>query len=343
MENLLHGGIGLRKLNKFIALLSMVIFSTFFFMGCTSSKTEESTPTEKTTVNIVVPDGLPAISIVKMIKEKPEISKNLEINYSIIKGSDALVSKVLKGDGDIFIVPSNVAAIAYNKDVGYKLAGTVGFGSLYVISSDDAVNTLEDLKGKDVYNVGQGLTPDLIFKILLENAGINPEKDLTLSYVNAASELAPLFIEGKAKYAVVPEPMLTQIMSKKPDTKIVASLNDLWKGINDTNMGYPQSSVIVKDELVNNNFDDVKKILNEINISTKWANDNKEEAGAYAEEVGITGKKDIIEKSLERANLGYVSALDSESIYIGYYNKIYSLEPKAIGGKKVNEEIFLQE
>lgn len=333
----------MKKLNRILSLVLMAVFSVFLFIGCNTSKKEEAkAPDEKTSIEIVVPDGLPAISIVKMIKEKPEISKNLNINYSIVKGSDALVSKVLKGEGDICIVPSNVAAIAYNKEVGYKLAGTVGFGSLYVISSDDSVKTLSDLKGKDVYNVGQGLTPDLIFKIILQNNGINPEKDLTLSYVNAASELAPLFIEEKAKYAVVPEPMLTQIMTKKPDTKIVASLNDQWKEMSDSEMGYPQSSVIVKEDLVNNHFDDVQKILKEIDNSTKWANENREEAGSFAEEVGITGKKEIIAKSLERANLNYVSAVDSESAYIGYYDKIYSLEPKAIGGKKVNEDIFLQ-
>ncbi|ELC8441346.1 ABC transporter substrate-binding protein [Clostridium perfringens] len=332
----------MKSISKILSLILMVTFSVFLFVGCNTSKEEAKAPAEKTSVEIVVPDGLPAISIVKMIKEKPEISKNLNINYSIVKGSDALVSKVLKGEGDICIVPSNVAAIAYNKGIGYKLAGTVGFGSLYVISSDDSVKNLEDLKGKDVYNVGQGLTPDLIFKIILQNTGINPEKDLTLSYVNAASELAPLFIEGKAKYAVVPEPMLTQIMTKKPDTKIVASLNDQWKEMSDSQMGYPQSSVIVKEDLVNNHFDDVQKILKEIDKSTKWANENREEAGSFAEEVGITGKKEIIAKSLERANLNYVSSVDSESVYIGYYDKIYSLEPKAIGGKKVNEEIFLQ-
>lgn len=332
----------MKNISKILSLILMVTFSVFLFVGCNTSKEEAKAPAEKTSVEIVVPDGLPAISIVKMIKEKPEISKNLNINYSIVKGSDALVSKVLKGEGDICIVPSNVAAIAYNKGIGYKLAGTVGFGSLYVISSDDSVKNLEDLKGKDVYNVGQGLTPDLIFKIILQNAGINPEKDLTLSYVNAASELAPLFIEGKAKYAVVPEPMLTQIMTKKPDTKIVASLNDQWKEMSDSQMGYPQSSVIVKEDLVNNHSDAVQKILKEIDESTKWANENREEAGSFAEEVGITGKKEIIAKSLERANLNYVSSVDSESVYIGYYDKIYSLEPKAIGGKKVNEEIFLQ-
>ncbi|MDZ4992793.1 PhnD/SsuA/transferrin family substrate-binding protein [Clostridium perfringens] len=332
----------MKNISKILSLILMVTFSVFLFVGCSTSKEEAKAPSEKTSIEIVVPDGLPAISIVKMIKEKPEISKNLNINYSIVKGSDALVSKVLKGEGDICIVPSNVAAIAYNKGIDYKLAGTVGFGSLYVISSDDLVKKLEDLKGKDIYNVGQGLTPDLIFKIILQNTGINPEKDLTLSYVNAASELAPLFIEGKAKYAVVPEPMLTQIMTKKPDTKIVASLNDQWKEMSDSQMGYPQSSVIVKEDLVNNHFDDVQKILKEIDESTKWANENREEAGSFAEEVGITGKKEIIAKSLERANLNYVSSVDSKSVYIGYYDKIYSLEPKAIGGKKINEEIFLQ-
>lgn len=334
----------MKKINKFLSLSIMALFSLILLAGCNTSKKEEAKSLgERTSIEIVVPDGLPAISIVKMIKERPDIVKNSDINYSIIKGSDALVSKVLKGEGDIFIVPSNIAAIAYNKESKYKLAGTVGFGSLYLISSDQSIDSLKELKGKDVYNVGQGLTPDLIFKILLQNDSINPKEDLKLSYINAASELAPLFIEGKAKYAVVPEPMLTQIMKKKPDTKIVTSLNEQWKNMSSSKFGYPQSSVIVSEALVKKNPEAVKKILKEIDNSTKWANENKEEAGTFSEEVGITGKKEIIAESLKRANLNYVSALDYESEYINYYNKIYNLEPKAIGGKKINEGIFLQE
>lgn len=332
----------MKKLSKFISLGLVLIFSLCLLIGCNKSWDNLKEESKKTTVEIVVPDGLPAISIVKMIKEKEDILKDMDINYSIVKGSDALVSKVLKGEGDIFIVPSNVAAIAYNKEGKYKLAATLGFGSLYLISSDNTVNSLEDLKGKDVYNIGQGLTPDLIFKILLENDKINPEKDLTLSYVNAASELAPLFIEGKAKYAVVPEPMLSQIMAKKKDTKIVASLNEKWKEMSKLDRGYPQSSLIVNEDFYLNHKKDLDKILKEVEKSLKWTEDHKKEAGEFAEEVGITGKKEIIEKALEKANLHYVSALDSEKEYIYFYDKIYSLEPKAIGGKKINDEIFLQ-
>lgn len=87
----------MKKLNKFLSLGLMVLFSLSILVGCNTSKKEEAkAPEEKTSIEIVVPDGLPAISIVKMIKEKPEIMKGLDINYSIVKGSDALVSKVLK-------------------------------------------------------------------------------------------------------------------------------------------------------------------------------------------------------------------------------------------------------
>lgn len=86
----------MKKLNKFLSLGLMVLFSLSILVGCNTSKKEEAkAPEEKTSIEIVVPDGLPAISIVKMIKEKPEIIKGLDINYSIVKGSDALVSKVL--------------------------------------------------------------------------------------------------------------------------------------------------------------------------------------------------------------------------------------------------------
>ena len=87
----------MKKLNKFLSLVLMVLFSLSILVGCNTSKKEEAkAPEEKTSIEIVVPDGLPAISIVKMIKEKPEIMKGLDINYSIVKGSDALVSSFLE-------------------------------------------------------------------------------------------------------------------------------------------------------------------------------------------------------------------------------------------------------
>ena len=74
----------MKKINKFLSLGLMVLFSLSILVGCNTSKKEEAkAPEEKTSIEIVVPDGLPAISIVKMIKEKPEIIMlNKEFNIA---------------------------------------------------------------------------------------------------------------------------------------------------------------------------------------------------------------------------------------------------------------------
>ncbi len=77
----------MKKLNKFLSLGLMVLFSLSILVGCNTSKKEDAkAPEEKTSIEIVVPDGLPAISIVKMIKEKPEIMKGLEYKLFNSKG-----------------------------------------------------------------------------------------------------------------------------------------------------------------------------------------------------------------------------------------------------------------
>jgi NitT/TauT family transport system substrate-binding protein len=327
-------------LKKIAAVVLTAIVSVTMLAGCAKKQETEATK-EKIKINMVVPDGLPALSVVKMLKEKPEVDKSLEINYEVEKTADSLVSRILKEEPDVAIVPSNVAAIAYNKGLSYRVAGTVGFGSLYLITSEGSKD-IKDLKGKEVYNVGKGLTPDLIFKKILKEQGIDGDKDLTLSYVSGATELAPLFISGKAKLAVVPEPMLTTILAKKPDTTIISNLNDQWKNQFGTNLGYPQSTLIIKKDLYDKDKVAVEKLIGEIKNSVAWVNSEKDKAGAYGEEVGLNGKKDVLTKAIERANLQYVDGKDTKDEYSKYYDALFEFDGKTVGGKKVDEGIYLQ-
>ena len=51
-------------------------------------------------IRVIVPDGLPALSIVNMVSTTKEIDGK-KINYKIEKLSDALVVNMLKREGDI--------------------------------------------------------------------------------------------------------------------------------------------------------------------------------------------------------------------------------------------------
>lgn len=319
--------------------VGLIFICAIMLLGCSSNMTQEEDSTKD--IKVIVPNGLPAIAISKNIKEKPEIEKGYNINYQIENTTDTLVTAVMKGEPDIAIVPSNLAAQAYNKNLGYVLAGTTGWGSLYLVSTKEDVKSIADLKGKEVFNISKGLTPDLVFKGLIEKSGVD-ENDISLSYVGGASELAPTILSGKADYAVVPEPTLTILKSKNKDIKVLLNLNEEWKKEFNVELGFPQGSVIVKKDLIDNDKEFISNFLDSIKNGVEWLNTNKAEGALYSEEIGVTFDKGIIEKALPTSNINFQEVKDTKNQYITYYELLEKGNPKSIGGKIPNEGFFYE-
>lgn len=327
------------KRNKLIILALSIML--LMVSGCGTSSADNNTKKEPVDIKVYVPEGLPAITMAKLMKDKPEISAGYNVTYTVEKTSDSLVAKVLNEEADVALVPSTLPAQAANKGLDYKLAATAGWGSLYVISSED-IKDLSAVKGKEIYTIGKGLTPDIVLRYVLSQNSIEPDKDVTLTYLNGATELAPTFISGKAKIAVVPEPMLSQVLSKKPETKIIASLNEQWKEKQNSTYGYPQSSLIVKGSIAKDHKAFVDSFLKEYEKAITFANEKPEELGQYSEDLGLTLSKALAPKVMERANINYVSIDESKDDYSKYYDVIMKFAPKSIGGKIPDEGLYMQ-
>lgn len=322
---------------KLSLVLGLFIFMSISLVACGNGEQQK----EVKTIKVVVPDGLPAISMAKAIKENKELDKDYKIEYSIEKTPENIVTAVMKGEADIAIVPSNVGATQYNKKAGYKIAATVGWGSFYVVSTEEG--QLKDLvKKEEVYNIGRGLTPDIVTQTILKQKGINVESEVKLSYVNGANELPPVILTGKAKVAVVPEPALSTILTKKQDLKVISNLNDEWKKEFDSKYGFPQSTIIVKDSLINEDKDFINKFLAEAKDSVNWANSSNENLPDYCEAIGVTANKDIILKSIKNANLNFVKIADTKEEYKNYFNKLKEFDVKTIGGQVPDEGVFME-
>ncbi|AVK50065.1 ABC transporter substrate-binding protein [Clostridium sp. MF28] len=329
-----------KKVSSFLIMILCVLT----FAGCGSSSNQsKSEDNKKSTkdISFVTPDGLTAIAVAKLIKEKPEIKSGYDVNYTIEQNSDSLVTSVMKSEPDIAIVPSNVAATVFNKNKEYKIAGTVGFGSFY-IGTTNQNQSVEDLKGKEVYNIGKGLTPDIIARTILKEKGIDVDKEINFSYVNTVNELAPIILSGKSQYAVIPEPALSTVQSKNDKFNVMLNLNEEWKKLNDSQYGYPQSTIIVKKELLENDKKFVSELLKQVKDAEEWIYNNKETAGDYCEEIGVSAKKPIVVKAIDRSNIKYVDIKDSYKEYETYFKKLNEFDPKTIGGSIPNDEIFME-
>ena len=339
-------------MKKKLSLVMSVMLIFFTLVGCSNTSTKESVDSSNDVVKedvitskdikVCVPDGLPAISIAKLIKENKVIKDGYNIEYTIENGAESLVTDVMKGEADIAVVPSNVAAIAYNKTEGmYKIAGTTGWGSMYICSNED-INSIEDLKGREIYSLGKGLTPDIITQTVLKDNGIDVQNDVNFSYVNGVTELAPIVLSGKAEVAVLPEPALSAVTTKDESYTAKIDLNKEWKKSNNSEYGFPQATIIVKKELIENDREFVDNILKAVDESTQFVYSDKDTLGTYCEEIGVSAEKAIIVKSIDNSNIKYVYIKDSYKEYETYFEKLNEFDPKTLGGKIPDEEIFME-
>lgn len=323
---------------KKIIITLLIVITFFIILGDNVVSEKREIKNDKKIAKVYIPDGTPAIGMAKMVSSKESI-KDFLMKYEIEGTPDTLVAEVMKENPDISIVPSNLAAQAYNKGLDYEIIGTVGFGSLYLISTEGEAK-LEDLKGKEVFGIGKGLTPDLVFKTILKEKNLIDK--INLSYVGGGTEILPAVLSGKAKYAVVPEPALSTLMSKNKNIKIILNLNKEWEKIFGVKEGFPQSTIIAKKSLIENNKEFIDLFLEKIEKSILFSNENKDEVVELFINNGGKINKDITSKSIENSNLKFKKAKETKEEYIKYYEILEKENSKSIGGKVPDEKIFYE-
>jgi len=329
----LVGGVG--KMKRFLIFL-LIFILLIPLVGCQKTVSTEGPKT----IRFSFQDGTPALTAAKLAMESPTID-GIEMEYDMGKSPDLLVTKILKEEADIAIVPSNLAALAYNKGLGYKIVGTSIWGSFYLVSTED-IRDFDDLKGREIYTFGKGLTPDIVLRLVLTNNGIDPDGDVSFNYLNAASEVAPVFLSGKSNLAVFAEPLFTTVMMKKEEAKIILDLNEEWRKATRTEMGYPQASLIIKEALIENNMDFVEKFIEAYKDSRIWAKENPKKLGEYAEKLGIGVAKETIERGIRWNKVEIFDIDDTIEEYEAYYEAIMDFDPEFIGGKVPNEDIYFK-
>lgn len=165
-------------------------------------------------VEIDAPKAPPSIPLLDI--------KEIDINF-YQNVSTQVVPKIIRKKGELYIIPVNVAATLYNKGVDIRLLGVTSRGLLSFLSKD--TEKIQDLEGKKLYIGGQGSSPDVVMRNILEKRNISPE----INY-RSSGEIAKLAMAGKIDNLVLPEPLATMVLSKNKNFKRVAELKDLWKG-----------------------------------------------------------------------------------------------------------------
>ena len=315
---------------KKISTLILTIILVVNLTGCSLSKD----------VRVKTYNGLPAISICKLIKEEENIKSSYKTSYTIESNDKKLVESLNKKEVDIALVPTDMAAKVYNKNSSYQICASIGQGSYYLVTSDpEVIGFNSTLINKEIAIAGENSMTDNIVKAILKKNNID-ETLVKFKYTNTVPELVKTLTLGEIYTGIVPETSLTSLLYKHSGLKILASTNDAYENTFDISEGYPQFSVIVRKDFAKNNKEYVNKFLSKVKESIEFVNNNPLQAGAYGEELKIPIKPQILSKAIKRCNLKFIEIDKFKQNYEYFFDILYNYNNEAVGGTVPDESIY---
>ena len=294
-------------------------------------------PSESENITIATLKGPSSMGMIWLIDSLQKSGSNIKV---VIADEPIQVRKMMiDGTADFAILPTTMAAILYNKGLNYRLAAIPVWGTLYLFGTDQSISHWSDLKGKRVNVMAKGMTPDVVFRYLLEQNGLNPDKDLTLDYrFPTHIDLANAMAAGQAKLAVISEPLVSLVMDKNKEVFPVFDLNHEWEKV--LNIPFAQTSLLIKNSFAESNPQLVEQLINSYEYSTKWVNNNHDTAAKLIVEYNILQSFEVALSSIPRSNLKFVRSKYIKKDIEGFLRIFYNQNPDIIGGKIPDENFY---
>jgi NitT/TauT family transport system substrate-binding protein len=290
-------------------------------------------------IRIGVLQGPSAISFIQMINT-PTVIDGKTVEIIIKNDPQQIQALMMRHELDFAVLPTVMAANLYNKGIDYRIIACPVWGTLYIVTNQPNISTLEDISGHSVSVFGQGATPDILLQREIQNKGIiNVKLDYTFSGNN---ETAQALLQNKTQIAVISEPLVSTLISKNKNIHIVSKLNCEEFFRNSDIDIFAQSSFVVSNKFINNYNDIIPLVRDAYSTSCNFINEQPDEAAKMLVNNKLIADIATAKLALPLCNIRYVGAFAIEREINRYLQIYFDFDPKSIGGKMPARDFIYQ-
>ena len=259
--------------------------------------------------------------------------------FSMYGSADEFVSKLVTGELDAAAVPANLAATLYQKTQGQVEVACVNtLGVLYIVENGDTVQSVADLKGQTIVTTGKGTTPEYVLRYVLNQNGLDPDKDVTIEYCSEATEALSQVQAGQATIAMLPQPFVTTALSQVEGLRVALDMNEEWQNVAGSQL--VTGVLVVRKDAVEADPDAFEEFLNGYAASVEAANTDLEGTAALCETYGIVPKAALAQKALPECNIVFERGEQMKTDLVNYFQVLYDADPSSVGGAMPADDFY---
>ena len=266
-----------------------------------------------------------------------QLFDNPAYDVSLYTSPDQVTAKVISGEVQAAAVPSNLAAVLYNKmEGGIRIAGVTTMGVLYILENGDTVNSVADLSGKTIYATGQGSTPEYVLQDILEANGVT---DCDVEFMGAHADLANAMASDEVTLALLPEPFVATVLAKNPDVQVKLDINAEWQKIYGEDAGMPMGVLIVSEALAQDAAG-MAQLIADCKASAAFVTDDSETAATAIVAQQIVGSEAIALSAIPRCGITFATGEEAKAILGDYFAVMFESNAQSLGGTIPDDAIY---
>ena len=283
--------------------------------------------------------GPTTMGLVNLLPMEEDGSASLDYDLQLYGTADEIVPLLTKGELDMAAIPANLAATLYQKTQGgIQVMAVNTLGVLYVVEKGDTVHSVADLKGRTILSTGKGTTPEYVLRYILQQNGIDPDKDVTIEFYSEATEVTAQMAVAQDAIAVLPQPYVTSASMQDDTLRVALDLTEEWDKVCDTQL--ITGVTVVRTEYAQEHPDVVEAFLKDYTASVDAANNDLDGTAALCEEQGVVAKAAIAKAALPNCNIVCVTGDEMQADVAGYLQVLYDADPASVGGAMPDDAFY---
>lgn len=331
----------MKRIKTIFALLLASVF--LLLTACTGNTAQDgtATPPEIQKADIATLKGPTGMGMVQLIDDTDHYA------FQILGAPSEIPSLLLTGEVDIAAMPLNLAATLYQKNRdSIQMLAIHTLGVLYIMENGSSIQQLSDLRGKTIHATGQAATPQYVLEFVLRANGLDPEKDVRITWHAEHSELATLAAAGSVDIYMLPEPNVSTVMkqSKAGNTRIALDMTEEWNRAlqKDGKTGeLAQGCLVVRKAFYQEHPETVSAFLTAYEKSVNFVNNDVDAAGKLIAEKGFIPNAEIAKQAIPNCNIVLIRGVEMRNIAQQNFQALFDANPSAVGGAIPDDNFYI--
>lgn len=254
-----------------------------------------------------------------------------------------LAARFNQGEFDIVTLPSNIGSVLYNNtdiNTDVQVISVNNLGVLYITTTDPDIASLEDLRGRTVYSIGEGGTPEYTMATVLAAYGL--DEDVHMSFRATPFEVLNLLQQEQNSIALLPQPFVELAGTMAAGLRTPVDLTEEWANMpgNTTGSQSVTTHTIVNRAFLEDHEAAVVEYLQHAGASVDYTLDHIDETAALQEQLGTFLNDEVAARAMPFCSIVNLTGEVMYDALSGFLQALNNLNPDSIGGAMPGSDFY---